>query len=274
MVSMLPIDRLYETIARTPSAIAIGGEAPLTYRELGTAVDAVAVELQTLDPESGSRVGICAKNTVEHLIALLATYRAGKVWVPLNPRNAKPELDRMVAVTQPSIIIADESCLDRFTLTSAPLLLAKTSAQSAQPLPGQSRPAPSVRSLMKENIGKSPTLFARRDSDPQILKFSGGSTGAPKTVVQPVRCINAQADGIRDFFEFGSDDVNLIAAPLTHGASCFVLPIFEAGGRHVMLEDPNPAAILEAIEREGVTTMYAPPTMLYGMLGADRKSVV
>jgi acyl-CoA synthetase (AMP-forming)/AMP-acid ligase II len=49
-----------------------------------------------------------------------------------------------------------------------------------------------------------------------------------------------------------------------------VLPIFEAGGRHVLLEDPNPAAILETIEREGVTTMYAPPTMLYGMLGAVR----
>ena len=38
----------------------------------------------------------------------------------------------------------------------------------------------------------------------------------------------------------------------------------------MLLEDANPSAILETIEREGVTTIYAPPTMLYGMLGAAR----
>ena len=85
-------------------------------------------------------------------------------------------------------------------------------------------------------------------------------------MVQSLRCINAQADGIRDFFEFRSDDVNLIAAPLTHGASCFVLPILEVGGRHVLLEDAKPAAVLDAIAAHGVTTMYAPPTLLYSMI--------
>jgi long-subunit acyl-CoA synthetase (AMP-forming) len=123
---------------------------------------------------------------------------------------------------------------------------------------------------MREYAGHAPAIHERANDDPHILKFSGGSTGAPKTVVQSLRCINAQADGIFDFFEFRDDDVNLIAAPLTHGASCFVLPIFEAGGRHVLLEDANPAAILDTIDREGVTTIYAPPTMLYGMLGAVR----
>ena len=33
---MLPIDRLYATIERTPSSIAVGGDAPLTYHELAT----------------------------------------------------------------------------------------------------------------------------------------------------------------------------------------------------------------------------------------------
>ena len=258
---MLPIERLCITIERVPHRTAIGGDGALTYRELGAAVDAVAVALQERDPLPGSRVGICARNTAESLIALLATYRAGKVWVPLNPRNGRAELDAMIATTRPSIMVADESCLDRFTPPDARLILAKTSA------PGRSG---SVRALMRDNAGVSPAPVARAEDDPQILKFSGGSTGTPKTVVQPVRCINAQADGILEFFGFDSDDVNLIAAPLTHGASCFVLPIFEAGGRHVLLEDPNPAAILETIEREGVTTIYAPPTMLYGMLGAAR----
>jgi fatty-acyl-CoA synthase len=85
-------------------------------------------------------------------------------------------------------------------------------------------------------------------------------------VVQSLRCMNAQADGLRDFFEFGGDDVNLIAAPLTHGASCFVLPILEVGGRHVLIAEAKPKAVFDAIAAHGVTTIYAPPTLLYGLI--------
>lgn len=256
---MMPIDRFYSAVARHPSAIALGGDTPLSYSELARAVDAVAVGLQALDAEPGSRVGICAKNTPEHLIALLATYRAGKVWVPLNPRNGRAELDAMIDTVRPSILVADQSCVDRFTPTGAAFVFGKSDSVEH---------AASVRAMMRDNAGQTPVHHARAATDAQTLKFSGGSTGAPKSVIQSVRCINAQADGIRDFFAFNNTDVNLIAAPLTHGVSCFVLPILEAGGCHVLLEQATPAAILDAVERHDVTTIYAPPTMLYGMLGA------
>lgn len=258
---MLPIDRFLTAAARFPDAIAVGGETAFTFGELLRAVDAVAVAFQALDRAPRSRVGICAKNTVEHLIALLATYRAGKVWIPLNPRNGQAELDAMIATTAPGILVADRSCLDRFSPTTAALVIGKSDAAES---------GHSIRAMMRDFAGSTPATVSRRETDAHVLKFSGGSTGAPKTVIQSVRCINAQADGLRDFFAFDASDVNLIAAPLTHGVSCFVLPILEVGGRHVLLEHPTPAAILDAIERHGVTTLYAPPTMLYGMLDAVR----
>ena len=255
-----PITHLYRGLDRDRDAIAVAGPGdPLTYAELVSAVEAVAAALQSLDDEPGSRVGICARNTVEHLIALLATYAAGKVWVPLNPTNGRADLDRMIAATRPSLMIADESALDRFSATGAPLILAKTG--EAQ------RGMPTLRGLIEEWRGRTPTVIDRHNDDAQIIKFSGGSTGVPKPVVQPVRCVNAQVDGILACFELEASDVNLIAAPLTHGASCFVLPILSAGGRHVLVEDPKPPRVLDAIESHGVTTMYAPPTLIYGMLG-------
>jgi fatty-acyl-CoA synthase len=238
-----PIDRLYDRIARNPGAIAIAGAAGggatggitggVTYAELGAAVAALATAFQDLDRAPGSRVAICLGNTIEHLLALIATYAAGKVWVPLNPRNGRAELDAMIAATRPTIIVDDVSM---------------------------------VRGLLAKWDGKVPSRIERGAEDVQIIKFSGGSTGTPKPVVQSLRCVNAQADGIRDFFEFRGDDVNLIAAPLTHGASCFVLPILEVGGRHVLLESAKPGAMLGAIEVHGVTTLYAPPTMLYALI--------
>jgi acyl-CoA synthetase (AMP-forming)/AMP-acid ligase II len=234
-----------------------GPSASITYGELVTAVESLASGLQSIDATPGSRVGICARNTVEHLLALLATYVAGKVWVPLNPRNGRAELDAMIAATKPTIMIADESCVDRFSPTSAPLVLAKTTTTSG---------AVSVASLIETWSGTKPESLERSPEDAQIIKFSGGSTGRPKPVVQSMRTVEAQARGLLEFFDFNATDANLIAAPLTHGTSCFVLPIFAAGGQHVLLEEPKPRAIVEQIRSHAVTTLYAPPTMIYALL--------
>ncbi len=163
----------------------------------------------------------------------------------------------MLAATRPSIVVADAASLARFTPRSAHVIISGASGGDAQP---------SIRGLIDAWTGKRPTRIERTMEDAQIIKFSGGSTGVPKPVVQSLRCLNAQANGIRDFFEFCPDDVNLIAAPLTHGASCFVLPILEMGGRHVLLADTRAAAVLDVIARYGVTTMYAPPTLLYAVI--------
>ena len=258
---MRPIDHLYRRRQRTADAIAIAGPGqPLSYAELVAAVDALATALQVLEPSPGSRVGICARNTVEHLLALLATYAAGKVWVPLNPTNSRADLDRMIAVTRPSVIVADAFALDRFSHGDLPLIIAQEDAERGSGVP-------SVRGLIADHAGQRPSVIDRTDDDAQIIKFSGGSTGAPKPVVQSVRCVNAQVDGILTCFELDATDVNLIAAPLTHGASCFVLPVLAVGGRHALVDDPKPPRVLDAIEAYGVTTMYAPPTLIYGMLG-------
>ncbi len=254
-----PIDSLYTAAARAPDRIAIAGPGEsVSYAELVVQIDALASAFQSIDPSPGSRVGICARNTPEHLIALLATYAAGKTWVPLNPRNGRAELDAMIVATCPTLIVADRSCLDRFTPPDAPLIVAQSD--------GAPLDLPSVQALIATWAGAHPAPVERGDEDPQIIKFSGGSTGAPKAVVQPVRCLRAQERGIREFFALDADDVNLIAAPLTHGASCFVLPILTAGGRHVLVEEPKPATVLDAMQGFGVTTCYAPPTLIYAML--------
>ena len=59
--------------------------------------------------------------------------------------------------------------------------------------------------------------------------------------------------------------MNLIAAPLTHGASCFVCRFWQ-WAEHTRVEEPKPPRVLDAIESYRVTTMYAPPTLLYGMM--------
>ena len=133
-------------------------------------------------------------------------------------------------------------------------------------LPGAVSHGATVRGLIDQHSGHRPAPVQRRDDDMQIIKFSGGSTGTPKPVVQSVRVLDAQARGLLEFFEFDASDVNLIAAPLTHGTSCFVLPILAAGGRHVLVEDPKAPIVADALSAYGITTLYAPPTLIYALL--------
>ena len=256
---MQPIDFFRRRVSSDPDAIALGAPGqPLTYAELAAEVDALAAAFQSMDPSRGSRVGICARNTREHLLAQLAVSAAGKVWIPLNPRNGRAELDAMIAATRPALIVADESCVESFTPTADPIILGKTVREGAD---GR----PSVRGLVDRFAGRAPAAVERSPDEAQIIKFSGGSTGRPKPVVQSLRCIDALVRGILDVFAFDRTDTNLVAAPLTHGASCFVLPMLAAGGRHVLLEEPDPRSVLDHFEAYAITTTYLPPTMIHAM---------
>src|SRR5688500_3382675 len=145
-----PIDHLYRGRDRTPDAIAVAGPGdPLSYRALVESVDALASALQARDPAPASRVGICARNTVEHLIAMLATYAAGKVWVPLNPTNSRPDLDRMIAATRPTLMITDAGCLDRFSPTEAQVIVAKPDGAPTE--------LPKLRGLIEQWRDRRPT---------------------------------------------------------------------------------------------------------------------
>ncbi len=256
---MRPIDFLYQRLRHDPAATAVeAGDERTSYAMLVQEVEAVASAMQDLDPTPGGRIGICAYNTREHLVALLATYAAGKVWVPLNPRNGKAELDAMIGATRPAIVVVDEACEGKFTTPDGPVIIGHTGHR------GGARDT--IAGLARRHGGRRPALVERSPEDTQVIKFSGGTTGRPKGVLQPVRSINAQATAILRTFAFTAGDANLIAAPLTHGTSCFVLPLLAAGGRQVLPAKAGAAAAMEAIGRYGVTTVYAPPTLIHSMI--------
>lgn len=257
---MYPIDLLYRAARRWPDRIAAeDGETTLTYRELTARVDALASALQRLAPEPG-RVAICAPNTLEHLIAILAVLASGHAWVPLNPRNGQPETDAIVALTRPAVIIADASCLDRFGGTTARLVVSRGQAAGGDA---------TVAALLASAQGRRPHAPTPPLGETQAIKFTSGSTGKPKGVLQSYRSWNACAAGILDAFRFAADERFLVAAPITHGSSCFVLPVLSQGGRLVLLERPKPPEILAAFARHGVTATYLTPTMIYMLLAEE-----
>jgi acyl-CoA synthetase (AMP-forming)/AMP-acid ligase II len=260
---MQPIDWLYRAARVRPDAVAV--EAPgvaLGYAGLVARVDALAAALQKLDPACQSRIGVCAYNTLEHLLSILAIMAAGKVWVPLNPLDSKSELERKLALSDPSLIVVDENCLSAVTDSTAPIIFGAGDIRDRDP-------AMTVAGLVKRHLGERPVRANLGGGATQALKFTGGSSGAPKGVLQPYRAWIAGAVNMLSAHGFDARDRFLLAAPMTHGTSCYIAPLLAAGGTLVLLGGrASTDAVADAFVHKGVTATFLPPTLIYMLMSA------
>jgi len=182
--------------------------------------------------------------------------------VPLNPRNGREELDRIIDLTAPSIVIFDADCDEKFGTVSGHLLAGKNGEMT-------DRASSHMTALLAANAGKMPQRHLADSEDLQAIKFTGGSSGMPKGVMQSYRVFNSCIASMIASFGFDSKDRHLLAAPMTHGANTMILPIFAVGGTQLFMGQPSPAAILDAIDSMQATTIFVPPTLCYMMLEDD-----
>jgi acyl-CoA synthetase (AMP-forming)/AMP-acid ligase II len=234
----------------TPNAPAVITETEsVVFGDLVDRALRMAALFTSLDSSKQSRVAIGASNSLDHLVALLGVLASGKIWVPINPRNGIAEIERGLTTTEPSIVVLDEATAarvpgmpaHRLLLTSAP---GGASAQAAK---------------------LAPLAWPLHRADPseiQAIKFTGGTSGPPKGVMQSRRSWSAMIASSIAGFGFDARDRLLVSTPITHGASTLLLPVLGCGGALVMTEAVKAPALADAIRRFGVTTAFMPPTQL------------
>ncbi|MFC5342633.1 class I adenylate-forming enzyme family protein [Brevundimonas staleyi] len=243
---MNPIRALYEhRDAKVDRPALFDGETTLTHGALIALVECAAADLATRGIGPGDRVGLCARNSWRHVVAYLSILRANAVWMPLNPRNGARLNSDFQARANPALTLIDAASVE---------------AAGASP-----RPLPLEAWLDGVGDASPPAILDEADA-PFALKFTGGSTGVPKGVVQSQASGAAALRSLSDFYGFTADDVNLAVAPLTHGSSHYVLPVLAAGGAHVLLPEPDRAAILRELKTR-VSTVFMPPTLIALLMG-------
>jgi acyl-CoA synthetase (AMP-forming)/AMP-acid ligase II len=262
---MFPIDFFWRASLRWPDRIAIDTpNGSITYNELARKVKALAGGLIALDSQLQSRVAICAGNSADHIIALLAILACGKSWVPLNPKSTRPEIRRIIDITEPSLIIYDEACAD--LLVDAPGLFILTGIENEQPS------SKTVSGLIKLHDGAAPPSFEVSLDAIQAIKFTGGTTGAPKGVMQPYRAWMANISNQIHSWGFDENERYIVAAPITHGTSTYIVPILAQGGCHVILDGAGAEVVRTAFKERAGTACFMPPTLLYMLMALPNAS--
>jgi len=88
---------LHFAITRPEAPAIVEGDRTLSYRELGALIVRTAAHLSSLGLARGDRIGICLRDTSDHLAVLLAVTHIGSIATPLDWRARHSENVRLVS---------------------------------------------------------------------------------------------------------------------------------------------------------------------------------
>jgi malonyl-CoA/methylmalonyl-CoA synthetase len=231
------ITRLLELDAQP--AVTAGGTT-LSYRELREAVGGFAEQLTGV-----SRAAVWAHNSLEAIVAMVATVESGVELVPLNPKLGSSELDHILSDARPDVLIGPAGASVNGTNSGVRQLAVDPKAHGDLP-----------------EIDRDP-------ESPALLIYTSGTTGRPKGVLTPERAITSNLDALAEAWAWTETDSLTHALPLFH-VHGLVLGIFgplRRGGHVHHLERFTPQAVAAALAG-GATMLFAVPTMYHRLAEA------
>lgn len=184
--------------ARGARAALMEGSARHSYAEVDRRIDRLAAGL--LDGRADleeERVAILLPASLDYAAALLGVWRAGGVAVPLNTASAAPELERCLADSGASRLIADAGRHGELAPLCGRLNARLTGAG--------------------ELAAAEPAALPAVDGDRRaMMLFTSGTTSRPKGVVSAHRTVRAQIVTLLDAWRWTEDDVIPLFLPLHH----------------------------------------------------------
>jgi acyl-CoA synthetase (AMP-forming)/AMP-acid ligase II len=238
-------------------------DSVVTYAQLKARVEQAARVLDTLYRGTQLRIAVFSPNGVPALAAMLAVFRTGAVWVPINARNALDE----------NLLILRRSDVDVLLVHSK---FAEHVARVQAEVPGLRQvfcidraldAAPSLDATAWQLAADVVARPRREDAQALCAMLStGGTTGLPKAVMWSESVVEAMVASFWVHLPSSDLPVYLAAAPLTHAAGVIGLCLMARGATVVIHRSPRPREIMRAIARHGVTHLFLPPTAIYAML--------
>ncbi len=267
--------------ARTPHAEAVVcGDQRLTYRELDERASRLAARLTAAGVGEEDRVGISLERSADMVIAVLAAWKAGAAYVPLDP-SYPPERLRLVAedaglrcvVTtselrkQLPLLANAEEEPGRGAACLSPAAGAETSSAVTQTTPVvilSVAPGPRVTDAPAAEVAPPPPSPDPDADRAAYVLYTSGSTGRPKGVIVPHRALVNFLLSMRERPGLAAGDTLLAVTSLSFDISALELFLPLVVGCRVVIaraEEVHDGARLQALlDEHRVTVMQATPS--------------
>ncbi len=268
---------LEESARRLPGKTAlVCGRRRLTYGELDALANRLARGLIARGIRRGDRVAVFLPNSVEAVVSIFATLKAGAAFVMINPLTKAGKLayvlknSRAVAIILPGRKLAMIEPL-RDNLPHLHHLICTGNGRAADANGG----SVDFDRLVEAHVGKAgdaekPVVESAADDLAAVI-YTSGSTGRPKGVMHSHQNIVAAIDSIAEYLENHEDDVILNVLSLSFGYGLTQLLTAAKTGATLVLEESftYPHAVMKRFEEEQVSGFAMVPTIAAILLQMD-----
>lgn len=239
-------ERIAMRAAEIPDSVAVvAGDQQLNYRQLESRANQLAHRLRSMGVGPEVVVGVVVDRCLELVPLLLGIWKAGGVYLPLDPDAPAERLAFQLADSSAAVLVGTSAIVDRIS-TDVPQLLLSDSTGTTYST-------------------KAPDVPAHGASGAYLI-YTSGSTGQPKAVLNHHAGLANRVLWQIEAHRLGPSDRILHKTPLVFDVSLWELccPLL-AGGTVVMAppgEHRDPAALVDLIRRHDITAIEFVPSLL------------
>jgi amino acid adenylation domain-containing protein len=252
-------ERFARQVECAPDAIAVSiGTVRLSYFDLARRASAIADRLCLEKLQADEVVVLFAERGIDLLAAMIAVHRAGGAFLPLDPMIPATRLTQIIQHSGAHIALTTQSC-------AASLKVALSGLRRSE------RPRVFILEKLHSALNRDCGAAARRASSSlACVIYTSGSTGAPKgAMIEQRGLFNHLLSKISDL-ELSASDVVAQTSPQSFVISIwqFLAPLMVGARVHICADEEtrDPALLMQAISREGITILEIVPSLLREIL--------
>jgi fatty-acyl-CoA synthase len=282
---------LKQTVAAHPDRDALVFPAlglRLSWSELGSRVERIALALLKMGVEVGEHVGIWSMNVPEWVVTQLAVARLGAVLVNVNPAYRTHELEDALRLADVTTLVVGcafkgsdfvamvQSLCPEVAGASSPDWSSSRLPRLKRLISLAERPGPGWLCWADLEDGPVSVLDDLERGERQLasadvcnIQFTSGTTGLPKGAMLTHGNLLMNAFYVGQRLRYTVEDRVCVPVPFYHCFGCVLGNLVcTLHGATIIVPAPafDPGATLAAIAAERCTAVYGVPTMFVGML--------
>jgi amino acid adenylation domain-containing protein len=249
------LDRFHDHVVASPDApAATSGGRALTYGRLDALARGAAAGLVGQGVRPGDRVAVLVERSTSLVVALVAVWKAGAVYVPIDPDHPADRVRYLLDDCAAPVVLTEAALLERVPAGSTVVLDDRRGPDPTDAVPGH-----------------KPVL-----DDLAYVIYTSGSTGRPKGVEVTHRSLGNVVAELARALRADAAQQWLTMAPASFDISMAELCLPLATGARVAVtssaEARDAARLVRSINELGVTRMQAVPAQWRALVDAGLRA--